>query len=38
MENTVICKNCGEQGFSFGEVRPNDQFICMDCYLENEDE
>lgn len=38
MENKVICENCGSEGYSFGEVRPNDKFICLDCFSENEDE
>jgi formylmethanofuran dehydrogenase subunit E len=38
MEIKVICKVCGEEGFAFGEVRPNDRFICIDCLTEQENE
>jgi formylmethanofuran dehydrogenase subunit E len=31
MNVEVICEICGEQGYTFGEVRPNDRFICIDC-------
>jgi formylmethanofuran dehydrogenase subunit E len=37
MEKEVICEVCKEQGFAFGEVRPNDRFICIDCLTEQED-